>query len=206
MMKWIPLTIILLVSTFLARSQDSYLIESNSFKYDPAELNVLVGDTVRFNVSSMHPTVEVEEATYNSNGTTPLAGGFNFPSGSGTLVFDTPGTHYFVCQNHVTSGMKGKITVSGNATNLDESKLKKFTLYPTRVDQVARLTFSLQQASSVKSTVYNLLGSRQQVVLDGYFRPGEYQEVFYLGNLKPGIYILSVDAPGTTQSFKFIKE
>ena len=56
--------------------------------------------------------VEVDSATWASGGSTALAGGFNFGFGAtATFVLSTPGTYYYVCQPHVSSGMTGTITV-----------------------------------------------------------------------------------------------
>jgi hypothetical protein len=60
----------------------------------------------------MHPTTQVSQATWNTNGTTPLPGGFGTHTANFTIPILSMETIYFVCNNHVLEGMKGQITVS----------------------------------------------------------------------------------------------
>jgi len=90
--------------------------------FSPASLTIEAGDNVTFVLELMHNAVEVSQATWNANGTTALPGGFSVPFGGGELLpAQLPvGTHYYVCTNHASSGMKGVIIV-GTPTGIDES-------------------------------------------------------------------------------------
>lgn len=88
-------------------------ITSAGLTFTPASLTITQGDTVTWAVGATHPVLEVSMATYNANGSTGN-GGFSIPSGNGFQVFNTPGTYYYICTNHIGAGMKGTITV--NAT------------------------------------------------------------------------------------------
>ena len=78
----------------------------------PAALTIAVGDTVEFQLGGSHNAVEISEETYNSEGTTPLSGGFMVGFGeTAQVTFDQAGTHYYVCTPHATFGMFGTITV-----------------------------------------------------------------------------------------------
>jgi plastocyanin len=79
--------------------------------FSPDSIRITFGDTVDFQISSSHNAQEVSLATWNLNQTTPLTGGFSVPFGGGLLTGLTVGTHYYVCDNHASSGMKGKIVV-----------------------------------------------------------------------------------------------
>ncbi len=94
------------------RAQDTYTITSSGYSFVPAELNVVVGDTVIFNVGSAHTARQVSMATWYADGTDPLTGGFDFTTGSGVFVPMQADTVYYVCSYHVSLGMKGKIAVS----------------------------------------------------------------------------------------------
>jgi len=93
-------------------SATKHTIVSSGFTFSPSSLSITLGDTVEFDLTSIHNAVEVSEATWNINGSTPLAGGFALGSGGGIVVLTTEGVHWYVCQPHSGSGMKGTITVS----------------------------------------------------------------------------------------------
>jgi len=96
--------------TFSAQATD-HTIVTLGLAYSPSELTAQIGDNVTIVASGNHPTAEVSEATWNANGTALLAGGFGTHNSSFTFTVETAGTIYYVCTNHVASGMKGRITV-----------------------------------------------------------------------------------------------
>ncbi|MBK7966307.1 MAG: hypothetical protein IPK10_14175 [Bacteroidetes bacterium] len=72
-----------------------------------------MGDTVTFSINGSHDAREVSQTTWNANSSAALLGGFQVPFGGGTL-FPAQlgvGTHYYVCTNHISMGMKGTIIV-----------------------------------------------------------------------------------------------
>ncbi len=80
--------------------------------FDPADLTIAVGDSVKFTVGAIHTATQVSKATWDASGNTPLSGGFDVPGGtSQTIAFNVAGTIYYVCKPHASLGMKGKITV-----------------------------------------------------------------------------------------------
>ncbi len=88
-----------------------HTVTFSGLTFSPSTLTITEGDTVVFVLSGLHNAQEVSQSTWNANGTTPLGGGFSVPFGGGEAVPAGTGTHYFVCQNHVISGMKGRIIV-----------------------------------------------------------------------------------------------
>src|SRR5436190_1268984 len=88
--------------------------------FNPATLTVGTGDSINFSLASVHNAVEVSQATWNANGTTALPGGFSVPFGGGMARPPqlSAGIHYYVCQAHASSGMKGTITVCSATLNL----------------------------------------------------------------------------------------
>ena len=80
--------------------------------FDPADITIAVGDSVSFELAGNHNAVEVDQATYDAQGTTALEGGFALPLGGGVAgPFDAAGMHYYVCTPHAGLGMVGTITV-----------------------------------------------------------------------------------------------
>lgn len=94
--------------------------------YSPATLNVAVGDTVNIAASGLHPCVQVSQTTWNNNSNTPLGGGFGTHTSNFQIVIAAAGTIYYVCQNHVGSGMKGQIvaTASNVAEKIGDNAVK----------------------------------------------------------------------------------
>jgi len=86
-------------------------VTSAGFTFSPADLTINAGDSVQWQLDSIHNVLEVNQATWNANGNTSKAGGFSTGFGGGTVKLDTPGTYFYVCSPHAFQGMKGKITV-----------------------------------------------------------------------------------------------
>ena len=91
----------------------THTIVTSGFSFSPSTLTVDIGDTILFSLAAIHNAVEVSHTTWNANDTTSNDG-FRVPFGGGTAVLTTPGIHYFVCQAHVSIGMKGTITVNAS--------------------------------------------------------------------------------------------
>lgn len=91
----------------------TWTVTSSGNNFSPATLTISVGDNVNFNIASIHDVLEVSQTTWNSNGTTPLPGGFSTPNGGGMISASSLGigTHYYVCTPHASQGMKGRIIV-----------------------------------------------------------------------------------------------
>lgn len=107
------------------------IITASGFTFTPESITITFGDSVDFQLTSIHSAIEVSFSTWNINGNTPLPG-FATPLGGGlVLPAQLPvGTHYFVCQNHYPLGMKGTIIVQ-SPTGIAENPLKSgFTIFP----------------------------------------------------------------------------
>ena len=84
----------------------------SSMDFTPKDLTIAVGDTVEFIMTATHNAIEVSQETYENIGIDALEGGFAVGYGETQRVtFSEAGTHYYVCQPHVTLDMVGTITV-----------------------------------------------------------------------------------------------
>ena len=95
----------------------NHIINTVGMFFDPDTLYVTVGDTVIFNIGNFHNAVEIDSATYISNGTTPN-GGFNFGVGTFNWVVPQAQTYYYICQPHAIMGMKGMIVANMPFTSI----------------------------------------------------------------------------------------
>ncbi|RPI23044.1 MAG: hypothetical protein EHM61_20725 [Acidobacteria bacterium] len=90
----------------------THTVNDVGFTFNPATVTITAGDSVQWQIASIHNVVEVTEATWNANGNTPKAGGFSTTFGGGTVQFNTPGTYWYVCSPHASAGMKGRVIVN----------------------------------------------------------------------------------------------
>ncbi len=106
---------------------------TNNFSFSPTPATVELGESVNFMINSPHTATQVSQETWMANDSDPLSGGFNFSSGNHTYTPTEVGVIYYVCQPHVSSGMKGIIIVE-NTTGIDEnSSSELFRLFPNPV-------------------------------------------------------------------------
>lgn len=89
-----------------------HVVTASGFTFSPPVLDAVVGDTVVFSISLLHNALQVSESTWNVNGDLALPGGFSIPFGGGSVVMADTGTHYYICEAHIASGMKGRIVVA----------------------------------------------------------------------------------------------
>ena len=92
--------------------ENIHTVDSPGMYFEPEDLVISVGDVVRFQMTATHNAIEVSKDTYDDRGMTPLEGGFQVDYGETLdVTFDQVGTHYYICQPHVTLDMIGTITV-----------------------------------------------------------------------------------------------
>jgi plastocyanin len=130
-MKSILSSLVMVLSTTITFST-SWTITNSGDSFSPVTITITVGDDVTFNLEAIHNAVEVSQATWNANGTSMLAGGFQVGLGGGQVQASQLGigTHYYVCVPHASSGMKGTIIVQ-NVTGIRENKLPPgLSIYP----------------------------------------------------------------------------
>ena len=95
---------------------NSQTITTPGMYFSPDTLVVTVGDTITFVMGPSHNAVEVSQSIYLSNGTISN-GGFNVNYGAtGTFIPNINQTYYYICQPHVTNGMKGVIIANSIPT------------------------------------------------------------------------------------------
>ena len=112
-MKFFPKLFLLFLISLSLNTFSQNIITTSGLNFVPDTLNIYTGDSVNFILSTSHNAVEVDSLTYSINGSNPLIGGFNVGFGADTtIIFNTIKTYYYVCQPHVSLGMKGIIVVS----------------------------------------------------------------------------------------------
>lgn len=176
------------------QAQTSHTIVAVGIEYSPDTVIVNLGDTVIFDVGNSHPTTEVDLATYNSNGSTALSGGFSFPSGQGSFVATSLGAKYYICDNHISQGMKGMIMVNPTV-GISEVNLSEQTLYPNPV--ASEIYLNLNAPHDV--FIYSLDGKMVK----------HYENIeksINVADLDTDTYILVIDKVYPTEGIRFMKK
>jgi plastocyanin len=191
-MKKVLLTILILLSGAICFSKTWIITNSDAFTFTPATVTITLGDSVNFQLASIHDALEVSLATWNVNGTTPLPG-FSTPDGGGLVLpaHLTVGTHYYVCMHHVASnGMKGMIIVQ-SVTGIEETAmLANISIYPNPTNGKFNLEFNNADIPSEKDCnleIYNINGQKI------YQTPVLYPtSEFDLSTQSNGIYFIKI--------------
>ena len=139
-----------------------WTVTNTGFAFTPSDITINLGDSVKFNLATIHNATEVSQATWSTNGTTPLPGGFQTAFGGGMVLPDklTVGIHYFVCTNHAFMGMIGTILVQNSTSGIIVNQIpSNISLYPNPSNGKINLTiagFPLDKNCNME--IYNLQG------------------------------------------------
>jgi plastocyanin len=183
----------LLVTTALlalgANAQTTHDLANQGFTFNPAVLTIQAGDSIRLVLGSPHTCTQVSQATWNANGNTPN-GGFNFSAGTHTFALSVPGTYYYVCIPHASSGMKGQIIVLGPNSVEDAQAKGLQRMFPNPASTFVTLDASMVGAGN--SLAFFDLNGRKALQVSPLATP-----VVNVGRLAPGTYMMVVsDAQG----------
>jgi plastocyanin len=179
---------------FYSAKAADFLVSIVGFAYDQPSLTVNVGDVVTIQAGALHPLIQVSQATWNANGSTPLPGGFSSTTNFQlTITSAMAGTTiYYVCGNHVLSaGMKGQINVN-LAAGINENRVRdyNFTVFPSPVTAGSWLNMSVKKAGRVTVSVYDLNGRLVSNPVNMTMQAGETNIPFDVAGLQKGTYIL----------------
>lgn len=105
----------------------------SGFSYSPSATTGSVGDVVTIQASASHPLVQVDQPTWNANGSTAMSGGWGTQTSNYTFTITTVADIYYVCANHVGSGMKGMITVTASGISQVTAAAYSISLFPNPV-------------------------------------------------------------------------
>gem|GEM_PF-490684 len=131
-------TTLLLAASLTAGAQS--ITSTSQFTWSPDLLTVTAGTPITITVTGNHVMRQVSEDTWNNDQNTGV-GGFEFSGGTHTLVLDEPGTYWYVCVPHVSSGMKGIIIVEGGNSVPETGTDSQFNVFPNPAkDQITVLS------------------------------------------------------------------
>ncbi|MDN3676073.1 T9SS type A sorting domain-containing protein [Flavobacterium paronense] len=198
-MKTRTLLSLLLLSISLTGFSTTFTITNSGFTFSPSTLNISVGDNVNFVLAGSHNALEISQATWNANGTTPLAGGFQTAFGGGIVSSSqlTVGTHWYICENHAASGMKGRIIVG--SLGLPENQLfTNISIFPNPTKDL----ITIKVSDKVADSAYNIADASGRVVLAG--KLSDLTTSIDISQLTNGVYFFQLNER-RRQAVKLIK-
>ena len=138
-----------------------WTVNNSGNTFSPATITIQLGDTVTFSINGSHDAREVSQTTWNANSSAALLGGFQVPFGGGTL-FPAQlgvGTHYYVCTNHISMGMKGTIIVQNTTGVVENAAQASISISPNPSHGKFQLMISsAATAENGMIEVYDLTG------------------------------------------------
>ena len=125
------------VSSLFAGAQT--ISTTGQFSFNPSTLTIDQGQSITVTITSNHTMTQVDQEVWDMNGNTSN-GGFNFSAGTHVLTLTLPGTYYYVCIPHASSGMKGQITVLSTVGIEDTGTNSVFGLFPNPAKDMITIT------------------------------------------------------------------
>lgn len=172
----------------------TWTIVNSNFSFSPATLTIQQGDNVNFELASIHDAVEVSQSVWNANGNSPEIG-FSVPFGGGNVSAAqlTPGTHYYVCSPHASSGMKGRIIVQPISGLTENEVVNDIQLYPNPVVNELNVRFDLSGSYLLEVKLFDLQGKLANVLFAKNQVAGPFVQTFDLaGKTAPGMYLVKM--------------
>jgi plastocyanin len=176
-------------------------IINSGFVFSPDSISLNLGDTLIFQLGSIHNAVEVSQTTWNLNGTSALPEGFSTPFTGGQITGLTAGMHYYVCTNHAFMGMKGRVYVNNVAgENINFNNKYFFAAFPNPTNSKISIqtNFKTDNLNSIL-TIYNITGEK---IVYNQFLSDEIDFSAY----PKGIYLLEIIADKKSYITKVIVE
>lgn len=158
-----------IIYLFFALTLSAYSVNHTinvvGFTYSPNFLVADIGDSVTIMASTTHPAVQVDMATWYADGSDPINGGWLVQTSTFTFVPLKVDTIYFVCQNHVSIGMKGKIAVV-NPNSIFEAGITQsdFSIYPNPLSSKGEISFNNKESGSLTIRIFDNLGRKIRTI------------------------------------------
>jgi plastocyanin len=196
---------ILLLSALLISLQSYaawHIVTVQDFSFTPASLNVIVGDTIiwQYIPGSMgHTTTSTSVPSGAMTWSAPL----NSSSQGFAYQVTEVGQYTYQCDFHPS--MQGTITVtsgSGINTPVYTTNFSVYAIQPS----VFSVSYSMNSASDVKITLYDLTGKSVKILQNNSISAGEFKDTYYLDDLSKGVYIIELIAGSNRLTKRLIVE
>ncbi|HET7732735.1 MAG TPA: T9SS type A sorting domain-containing protein [Paludibacter sp.] len=169
-------------------------IVNSGFSFSPATLTIQQGDNVNFVLASIHNAIEVSQSVWNTGGNFPVTGfSVSFGGGNVSAAELTVGTHYYVCEPHASSGMKGRIIVLPISSLTENKTISDIQVYPNPVIDLLNVKFDLSTTTAFEIKLFDLQGKLVKVLLSKTQVNGPFLRSFNLtGETAQGVYLVKI--------------
>jgi plastocyanin len=206
-MKKIYLTLLAIVAFAGINAQNSYTVSIVGNAYTPTLTTVNVGDVVTIQATGNHPLVQVDQPTWSANGATPMTGGWGTKTTNHTFTVTSAGNIYFVCQFHVSMGMKGMITaVSVNGLSDNSLNVSGINVFPNPVSEKLNVSLTSKENMNASFKLFSILGQEVATLSASQaIKAGENEIVFVIpASVATGNYFLQINSGTLTTSKKVV--
>jgi plastocyanin len=206
-MKIFKTSILLAFLFFLASnaySQTTHIVEASGFVFNPSDLTIINGDTVKWVwISETHTTTSDNPGGFEHWDAPLDQNHLNF-----SIVFTHDGTFTYHCTFHVSLGMIGKITVQEPTSILfNNSVPNNFDLeqnYPNPFNPSTTINYAVPTAGLVTIKVFDILGKEIAALVNERKTAGNYAVDFNAINLPSGVYFYRMQAGSFASTKKFV--
>ena len=211
-MKKIQNLMLILISLMLINSTKSYSTTFNvtaaNFAFSPANINVTVGDTVKWTrTSGSHTTTcDGSNGTTRPSGAAPWNADLDAGSPTFTYVIRVAGTYHYVCEPHAPD-MAGNINAVASSISQLTELVNSYELaqnFPNPFNPTTNIKFSIPTSSKVVLTIYNSMGKEVESLVNEKLNQGSYQVDWNAVNFSSGIYYYKIQTDGFIQTRKML--
>ena len=193
-MKKLFIFLAVIAALTLEVNATKHTVTISGTSYSPAVLSANIGDTITINASTFHPLVQVSKAIWNIDEVAELAGGWGTTSKNHTFKVSTSDTLYYVCANHASLGMKGRVIVARPAGINDLTAEKaSVSVYPNPMTSTGTVKLSSFGSNMLSVQVFNIAGQLEKDLTSALTNlNGEYLAQFDAGTLSSGLHFILV--------------
>jgi len=192
------LIVILMIAVF-GKISDATTINVSvaNFSFTPANINAVVGDTIKWNwVSGGHTTTcDGSNGTSRPSGAAPWDSDIDNGSPTFRYKITVAGSYHYVCVPHAPN-MSGNINVVATSITQLNSIVTGYELsqnFPNPFNPSTKINFSIPASSNVVLKIYNELGKEIETLVNQNLNAGEYQAEFNAADLSSGIYYYRIE-------------
>lgn len=209
--KILPLLPVLILIILVCSSKvfsTTHNVSASDFSFSPANINVIVGDTVKWTrLNGTHTTT-----CDGTSGTTRPSGAdaWNAALDAGSPVFvyviTVPGIYHYVCTPHAPS-MAGNINAIESSISQLTEFVTRFELsqnYPNPFNPTTNINFSIPGSANVTLKIYNDLGQELITLINGNLNSGSYKVDWNATEYTSGVYYYKIQAGEFIQTRKML--
>ncbi len=210
MKKYLLFIICFFVSINFLNAQTSHTVQVSNFQFSPMNVNITVGDTVKWQwVNGIHTTTS-DSMTGSNHWDAPM----DNTDQTFRFVITSPGIHHYYCFYHQGTGMVGTITavvptgVKDNKTAVNQFRLEQN--YPNPFNPSTVISYSLNNPGLVTLKIYNSLGEEVTTLVNENQAAGDHSVIFNAsgdygrGSLASGIYFYRLKSGSFDQTRKML--